>query len=340
MRQSWRLLSSVVAPPAAALAYSAAPRDRESKTLRSPKPLVHCELKHRGSRQQFEAIGAFREKLKKGETLVGVGIQLTDPTSSDAMADCSDFLWFDFEHIPMSPEMLKWHMMVAHGKGCPAIVRVPGPNRVDAVGRPWGMFIKHALDSNADGIAVPQIRTADDVRSIVADCRYPTGGQRAPPFDKAQPSTMQEPNRFSRGFGPTTPMNYGRIPMTDYLEKADKNIFVCATIETVEAITNIEEICSVPGLDCVILGANDMSAALGVPYLNEDPATLAAVDKVIAAAKKNGVYVFFSTRYPKVAKVMVARGAQICHIGHDVLAAVSYQEQLMADMKGGPYVPR
>jgi len=301
---------------------------------------VHCELPHRGSRQQFEAIRAFREKLAKGETLVGVGIQLTDPTSTDALADCSDFFWFDLEHVPMSPEALKWHMMVAHGKGCPAIVRVPGPNRVDGVGLPWGMFIKHALDSNADGVAVPQVRTAADVRSIVADCRYPTGGQRAPPFNQAQPSTMEEPNRFSRGFGPTTPMNYGRIPLSDYLEAADKSIFVCVMIETVEAISNIDEICSVPGLDCVILGANDMSAALGVPYMNEADVTLAAVDKIIAAAKKHGKYVFFSTRYPKVAKLMAAKGAQILHIGHDVLAAVSYQEQLMVDMKGGPYVPR
>ncbi|CAK0807457.1 unnamed protein product [Prorocentrum cordatum] len=295
---------------------------------------------HRGSRQQFEAIKRFRSKLANGETLVGIGVQLSDPTSTDALADCSDFIWYDTEHIPLSPEMLKWHMMVAHGKGCPAIVRVPGPNRVDGVGLFWGAFIKHALDMNADGIAVPQVRTAADVRSIVADCRYPTGGQRAPPYDKAQPSTVEDPNRHSRGFGPTTPMNYGRIPLTKYLEEADKNIFVCVMIETVEAISNIEEICSVPGLDCVILGANDMSAALGVPYQNEAPETLAAADKVIDAAKRHGKYVFFSTRYPAMAKKMAAKGCQILHVGHDVLAAVTYQEKLVEDIKGGPYIPR
>ena len=59
--------------------------------------------------------------------MVGIGVQLADPTSSDALADSSDFLWFDQEHTPLSPEMLKWHIMVAHGKGVPAIVRVPGP---------------------------------------------------------------------------------------------------------------------------------------------------------------------------------------------------------------------
>merc|ERR1711939_715361 len=112
------------------------------------------------------------------------------------------------------------------------------------------------------------------------------------------PSTRYDPHRRSRGFGPTTPMNYGRIPLADYLEQADQNIFVCVMIETVEAIENIDEICAVEGLDCVILGANDLSAALGVPYQNEAPETLAAADRIMAAAKKHGKYIFFSTRYP------------------------------------------
>merc|ERR1740120_431354 len=135
-------------------------------------------------------------------------------------------------------------------------------------------------------------------------------------------------------------MNYGRIPLPEYLVAADKSIFVCVMIETVEAIENVDEICSVPGLDCVILGANDLSAALGVPYQNEATETLAAADKVIDAAKRHEKYVFFSTRYPAMAKNMSAKGCQILHIGHDVLAAVSYQEGLVADIKGGPYVPR
>lgn len=278
--------------------------------------------------------------MARGETLVGIGVQLADPTSTDSLADCSDFIWYDMEHTPMSPEMLKWHMMVAHGKGCPAIVRVPGPNRVDGVARPWGAAVKQVLDSNADGVAVPQIRTAEDVRSIVADCRYPTGGQRSAPYDRAEPSTKDAPHRMSRGFGPSTPMNYGRLPLAEYLQRADEGVFVCVMIETVEAIENIDEICSVPGLDCVILGANDLSAALGVPYLNEAPETLAAVDRIIDAARKHGKHVFFSTRYPGMAKKMAERGAKILHIGNDVMAAVAYQEQLVADIKGGPYVPR
>eukprot|EP00747_Dinoflagellata_sp_TGD_P187884 gnl/TRDRNA2_/TRDRNA2_46018_c0_seq2.p1 gnl/TRDRNA2_/TRDRNA2_46018_c0~~gnl/TRDRNA2_/TRDRNA2_46018_c0_seq2.p1 ORF type:complete len:381 (+),score=44.17 gnl/TRDRNA2_/TRDRNA2_46018_c0_seq2:33-1175(+) len=309
--------------------------------LSTPSP-VQCDTIPRGSRQQFEAIKEFRAKLARGETLVGIGIQFTDPVSVDALSDTSDFFWFDTEHIAMSPTELKVHMIVAHGKGCPCMVRVPGPNRIESVDAlPWGTWIKHALDANADAIAVPQVRTAEEVRSIVADCHYPRGGSRSPPFNVAQPSTKEMKTRMSRGFGPTIPMNYGRIPQAQYLEEADKNIFVCVMIETIEALENLDEIAAVEGLDCLILGANDLSAALGVPYLNEHPLTVDATDKIIAAAKKHGKYVMFSTRYPDMAKKLAAKGCQILHVGHDVLAAVGYQTKLVNDIKGtSNYVPR
>lgn len=286
----------------------------------------------RGNTQQFEAIRNFREKLKLGATpLVGIGIQLTDPTVTDALSDTSDFFWVDQEHTPMSPEMLKWHMMVAHGRGVPVIVRVPGPNVVVGEARPWGMYIKHALDSNADGIVVPQIRTAEDVRSIVSDCRYPTGGNRPAPFETPYAESVSD--RPRRGFGPTTPMNYGRLPMARYLEAADRNIFVAVMIETTEALANIDEICSTPGLDCVVIGANDLSAAMGLPYLGSHPRVQAAVDTIIETAQRHGKYVFFSTRDAKLASLLAAKGVQILHVGSDVLAAVSYQTQLVSEIK-------
>lgn len=341
---SWRTLCKAAAPSAAVAFGPRHPRAGEHGAIAPPAyaSIVRCESlgAHRGSRQQFEAVRRFRDQLERGETLVGIGIQMTDPISSDALADCVDFLWYDMEHTPMSPSELKVHMIVAHGKGCPCMVRVPGPNRVDGVALPWGTFIKHALDANADAIVVPQIRTADEVRSIVADCRYPRGGFRPPPYHRAQPSTEEMRNRFSRGFGPTIPMNYGRIPTPRYLEAADENVFVCVMIETVEALRNLDEIAAVPGLDCLVLGANDLSAALGVPYENEHPKVVEATDRIIAAAKTNGKRIMFSTRNPDMARKLAAKGVQIHHVGQDVLAAVAYQTSLVAEMKGGPYVPR
>lgn len=41
----------------------------------------------------------------------------------------------------------------------------------------------------------------------------------------------------------------------------------CKTLSQVEALDDLEAICSVDGLDCVVIGANDLSGAMGLPYL-------------------------------------------------------------------------
>ena len=58
----------------------------------------------------------------------------------------------------------------------------------------------------------------------------------------------------------------GRVPLYEYLEEADRNIFVCIMCETAELVENIEEICAVDGLDSLCIGAMDLSGSLGVPY--------------------------------------------------------------------------
>ena len=60
---------------------------------------------------------------------------------------------------------------------------------------------------------------------------------------------MAEPDaagRRRRGFGTTTPMNYGRLKMDEYLAAANASVFVAVMIETAEAVANIDAICAVP----------------------------------------------------------------------------------------------
>ena len=87
----------------------------------------------------------------------------------------------------MSPEMLTAHMAIGRSHSLPNIVRVSGPDH---------MFIKWVLDAGADGIIVPQVNSAEEVRKVVANCRYaPTG---------------------RRGFGPMIPTLYGTHEMKKY----------------------------------------------------------------------------------------------------------------------------
>ena len=45
----------------------------------------------------------FRQRLRRGDTLVGAGITFSDPLVTEALADTVDFLWIDLEHSALSP---------------------------------------------------------------------------------------------------------------------------------------------------------------------------------------------------------------------------------------------
>ena len=120
-----------------------------------------------------------------------------------------------------------------------------------------------------------------------------------------------------------------------YLADADANIFVAVMIETTEALADIDAICATPGLDCVVIGTNDLSGAMGLPYMGSHPRVQSGVDDILAAAKRHGKHVFFSTRDAKLASLLAAKGVEILHVGSDCLAAVSYQTNLVKEIKEG-----
>src|SRR5262249_4000615 len=114
------------------------------------------------------------------DALIGPSISLTDPIVTEILLPFADFLWIDAEHNPLTPEVVLHHLLAAKGSTCPAIVRVPAND---------ANFVKHVLDSGADGVIGPQVRSAEEVRRFVSACRYPPLG--------------------SCGFGPRRPGRYG-----------------------------------------------------------------------------------------------------------------------------------
>ncbi len=253
----------------------------------------------------FDPVAHFRQRLAQGEVLAGPGIYLTDPQASEALADSFDFLWLDMEHSPMSMEALRGHLLVARSKHKPAFVRVGGSDTA---------FIKPVLDAGASGIVVPQIRSVEEVKQVVGDCRYPPVGRR--------------------GFGPLIPTNYGRNAGPEYVATANAQLFVSVMIETAEAVAAIDQIVALPGLDSVVLGPWDLSGALG--FLGEvgHPKVVAALEKVIASAKGAGLSVGSGMPAdPEFAALQVSRGVQWLQLGGDCGYLVAYADQLVGQLR-------
>lgn len=208
----------------------------------------------------YHPIRQFRSSLSAGRFCLGPAITLSDPAVTEALGRGVDFVWIDLEHSPMGLESLQGHLIAARAVGVPALVRVPGAET-------W--FIKRVIDTGAAGLIVPQVRSAEEVRRVVQACRYQPQGDR--------------------GYGPRRASNYGHD--TGYFECSNQDLFVSVQIEHIEAVRALEDIVAVPGLDSVVLGPFDLSVSMGLAGQVAHPEVLAAIGRVIAAAKARGLYV-------------------------------------------------
>lgn len=208
------------------------------------------------------SIYKFRERLASKQLCLGTGITLNDPAVIEALAPVVDFFWVDLEHNPIGIESLLSLLIAARAGGSPALVRVPS---VDTA------IIKRVLDSGAEGLIAPQVRSKKDVEQVVAACRYTPLG--------------------TRGWGPRRPSDYGRRSLANVVREANEQLFVVVQIENVDAIAEIDQIVRVPGLDSIAIGPFDLSASMGMLGQVNHPKVVEAIETAIAAAKNAGLYV-------------------------------------------------
>ena len=253
----------------------------------------------------MRAIEKFRKQLKEESFCFGAAVTFSDPLISEALAESVDFLWMEMEHSNMSPEVLNGHLLAARSKNVPALVRVAGSGTT---------IIKPLLDSGVEGIVIPQVRSADEVRQVVDDCRYPPMGKR--------------------GYGPRVASNYERNGGKEYLEWANQNIFVAVIIETVEALEALDDILKIPGLDSIVIGAWDLSGSLGMLGDVEHPKVASAIDTIISKTRAAGLSVGCGMP-PDVAfaSSMIKRGVQWILLWGDFIFLINYVNQLKASIK-------
>jgi 4-hydroxy-2-oxoheptanedioate aldolase len=135
---------------------------------------------------------------------------------------------------------------------------------------PWNdpARLMKILDAGVYGVICPMINTREQAEAMVAACKYPPLGYRS--------------------FGPVRASVYAG---TDYVEHANDDIVVMPMIETAEALKNLDDILSTPGVDAIYVGPSDLSLALGCkPRLDQtDAPVVEAQQRIVEACKKHGV---------------------------------------------------
>lgn len=177
---------------------------------------------------------AFKAALARGELQIGLWSSLCSPIVAEIIGYSGfDWILVDTEHSPNEPPAVLAQLQALQAGTATPIVR---PAWNDPV------LLKRLLDIGAQAVLVPFVQNAEEAAKAVAACRYPPAGIRG----------ITVSGRGSR---------YGRMP--DYLKRADAEICVLVQVETGEALSQLEAIASVDGVDGVFIGPADLSASLG-----------------------------------------------------------------------------
>jgi 4-hydroxy-2-oxoheptanedioate aldolase len=177
-------------------------------------------------------------------------------------------------------------LTAARAAGLPALVRPLTPE---------AGLIGAALDAGAQGVVCPLIETANDAEAVVRAAKYPPRGLRS--------------------WGPYR----GRFMVEgDYFDVANDWTIASVQIETRGAVENLDAILAVDGLDMVLVGPNDLAAALTGQRDIRAPEVVEACDLVLSKARERSVFTAIFANDIDYAIPLVEAGWDIVAVGTDM----------------------
>lgn len=247
---------------------------------------------------------SFRSRLLAGEPLLGSWLTIGSTTTAEIMAGAGfDWLTIDMEHSSIELGLAQEMIRVVGQGGVTPLVRV-GHNQPN--------LIKRVMDAGATGVIVPMVNSAAQAEQAVASVKYPPRGFRGVGLARAQ----------QYGFG-----------FEEYQAWNERESVVIVQVEHIDAVTNLEAILDVDGVDGFIVGPYDLSGSLGVPGRFDHPGVVEALAEIgRVAARRQAVAGFHVVRpEPAVLKDKLAQGYRFLAYGLDSLFLGSGARQAVAD---------
>jgi len=233
-----------------------------------------------------------RKAVLAGETVPGTMLfELFAPGIPQLLvhAGCR-YVIYDMEHTGAGLETIKWQVACCRGLPIVPMVRVP---------RSDYHFLARALDIGVEGVMIPMVESQAQARAIVEATHYPPRGRRGAAFGFAHDN-----------YAPGTPH--------DKMKAADARTLVIAQIETERGLDHVEAIAAVEGIDVLWVGHFDLTNFLGIPGQFEDPRYLAALNHIVAAARRHGKGLGFMAADAETARTYRVRGFNMIASGTDM----------------------
>jgi len=207
-----------------------------------------------------ERSNILKAAVTAGRPHIGIWCSLASALTTEIVAGSgAGWVLIDGEHSPNHLRSIMAQLQVMAAFDSEAVVRLPSDDSI---------LIKQALDIGARSLMIPNVRTADQARAIVAAMTYAPGGFRG----------------FSVGHRANA---FGRI--AGYHAKAREQQLLAVQIEDELGVANAAEIAAVDGVDVLFVGPGDLSTnmgAMGNPGAAHVREAIATVRKAASEAGK------------------------------------------------------
>jgi 4-hydroxy-2-oxoheptanedioate aldolase len=195
-----------------------------------------------------------------GKPLLGAALYSYDPIFLEIAAHMGfEVIWIEMEHAPISFAEAADLCRMAAGSGMLTMIRIPDARRESVL---------KAAECGPDMIDIPMVDSPEQAAELVRYAKFAPIGARGV-------------------FSVSRALRYGIVDsVPDEQQKLNTELTLLAQVETKEALTRIEEIASVPGVD-IFIGPADLAASLGIPGQTGHPDLLEAAEQIVAVARKH-----------------------------------------------------
>ncbi len=254
-----------------------------------------------------DVISSLADRLNAGETVITGWSMLPEPLSAETLARAGyDAVTLDMQHGLHTIDTVLRGIGAVGLAGKPAIVRIPVGDFASA---------SRALDMGAAAVIAPMVNSYEDAQKFTEFMKFPPTG--------------------ARSWGPHRALAVaGDGDLAGYLAHGNDRTLSFAMIETREAVTALESILGVAGIDGVFVGPSDLSIGLS-DGANLDPTgeqTMSVAEEIAERANQAGkIAGIFCSNVAHVGEAMDL-GYRLIAIGVDGSILRAGAEALLANI--------
>jgi 4-hydroxy-2-oxoheptanedioate aldolase len=244
-------------------------------------------------------VNPLRTRWQANEPTYGAWCTIPSSWTAEVAARSGhDWVCIDTQHGLIGYDVMLPMLQAIAAGGVPSFVRVQ-----------WnepGAIMK-ALDAGASGVIVPMVNSVEEAQAAVGACRYPPTGYRS--------------------IGPIR----SRVVDADW-----KDPICVVMIETVQAVSRVDEILAVPGVDAVFVGPNDLAASAGLDsgFDGRHPEHRRMIEAVATSARAHGLVAGIMCGSPTIASQWQKAGYQMLALESDTrLLTVATGQMVMESKK-------